>query len=125
MNWRSWIPEHVQRSPQPLMEDIAQWIMGFPWVVERPCDLSRSVRMFAVDCEPLQRRRMWLVGGLRGGCGIAVILPAEVANEMEGQGLTRCIAPMPPGHVLTYAREDVDRTQLDAIVLESYSQALR
>ena len=45
--------------------DVHEWVLGLPWVVERPTDGTRpDVRLFAVDCEPLQRRQLWLVTGL-------------------------------------------------------------
>jgi hypothetical protein len=94
-------------------------------VVERPYSVSTpGVRTFAVDCEPLARRRLWLVSGLRDGCGISVIVPTDAANELELLGLTTPVAPMPPGHVLVCVREDVDEADLDRVVLAAYSHAL-
>ena len=60
--------------------DVHDWVLGLPWVVERPTDGTRpDVRLFAVDCEPLQRRQLWLVTGLElahdGRVGIAVVMP--------------------------------------------------
>src|SRR5512139_2164815 len=88
MTWRSGVPGGAKGLPESLSDDTAEWILGLPWVVERPYSLSTpGVRTFAVDCEPLARRRLWLVSGLRDGCGIAVIVPAEVAYQLQVTGL--------------------------------------
>jgi hypothetical protein len=111
--------------PRPPIDDLEAWILGLPWVVERPYSLDTpGVRTFAVDCEPLARRRLWLVSGLRDGCGISVIVPADLATHLELLGLITPSAPMPPGHVLACIRQDVGQADIDRVVLKAYSYAL-
>jgi hypothetical protein len=94
-------------------------------VIERPYSLDTpGVRTFAVECEPLARRRMWLVSGLREGSGISVIVPADVATRLEQQGLATASAPMPPGHVLVAVDDDLGMAALERVVLDAYSHAL-
>jgi hypothetical protein len=125
MTWSRKASGGAKGAPSAAPDDFQQWILGLPWVVERPYSLSTpGVRTFAVDCKPLARRRLWLVIGLRDGCGVSVIVPAETARELEVLGLTVPIAPMPPGHVLVCVRDGVDQDSLDRVVLEAYSRAL-
>ena len=76
------------------------WLRGIacsslPWVVERSYNVGTpGVRSFAIDCEPLDRRRLWLVTGLQLGLqadsvGIAVIVPFETASAVEDAGWGR------------------------------------
>jgi hypothetical protein len=124
MTWSREASGGAKGAPGPPSDDFHRWILSLPWVVERPYSVSTpGVRTFAVDCEPLARRRLWLVSGLRDGCGVAVIVPAAAARELELIGLTAPIAPMPPGHVLVCVRDGVDEADLDRVVLEAYSHA--
>jgi hypothetical protein len=125
MTWSRETSGGAKGAPGLPSDDLQEWILGLPWVVERPYSVSTpGVRTFAVDCEPLARRRLWLVSGLRDGCGISVIVPTDAANELELLGLTAPVAPMPRGHVLVCIREDVDEADLDRVVLDAYSHAL-
>jgi hypothetical protein len=125
MTWSRKASGDAKGAPNPPADDFHRWILSLPWVVERPYSLSTpGVRAFAVDCEPLARRRMWLVSGLRDGCGVSVIVPAETARQLELLGFTAPVAPMPPGHVLVCVRDDVDEASLDLVVLEAHSRAL-
>jgi hypothetical protein len=114
----------------PAPDDFHEWVLSLPWVVERPYSLATpGVRTFAVDCEPLDRRQMWLVTGLRksfdGDPGIAVIVPGDAASEIEQAGRGRNLSPMPAGHVLMTVRGEVgDRARIEALVLSAYSFAM-
>jgi hypothetical protein len=46
-------------------DDFHEWVLSLPWVVERPYALATpGVRGFGVECEPLDRRQLWLLTGL-------------------------------------------------------------
>jgi hypothetical protein len=109
-----------------------QWVLSLPWVVERPFDAENAaVRTFAVDCEPLGRRRVWLVTGLDPdfwgeGTRLGVIVPAESAEVLEELGWGRFAMPMPDGHVLVtidHPRND-PRPDVEALVLSAYGYAM-
>ena len=112
--------------------DFHKWVLSLPWVVERP--YSRHApggRCFGVDCEPLGRRQLWLMTGLdrdeqTGGLGLAVIVPRDAANDIEGAGWGRQIAPLPRRHVLVAVDGAAFDRQRDAeaLVLTAYGYAL-
>ncbi|MDQ1449474.1 MAG: hypothetical protein QOC79_2445 [Actinomycetota bacterium] len=116
----------------PAFDDFHDWVLSLPWVVERPYSLGTpGVRSFAVECEPLGRRRLWLLTGLHrelevGGIGIAVIVPVEAAGAIEGAGWGRSIAPMPVRHVMvTVYGETADRREdIEALALTAYGYAM-
>jgi hypothetical protein len=116
----------------PALDDFHEWVLSLPWVVERPYSLgARGVRSFAVDCEPLQRRRLWLVTGLEPrqhakSIGVAVILPLEEAHNVERAGCGRRVAPMPAGHVLmTICSDAADRApDIERVAISAYSYAM-
>ena len=113
-------------------EDFHDWLLSLPWVVERPYSLGTpGVRAFAIDCEPLGRRQLWLVTGLRGrldaeGMGLAVILPTEAAVELERGGWGRSLLPMPGGHALVSMNGDTvnGRQDVELLVLTAYGYAM-
>lgn len=112
-------------SPSVDRDALHDWVSSLPWVVERPYSVGvRGVRVFAVDCEPLGVRRIWLVTGLPNSSGIAVIVPASVAEDFDILNLARPLAPMPPGHVLATLSRDADRYDTERVVIEAYSDAL-
>jgi hypothetical protein len=109
--------------------DIHDWILSLPWVVERP--FSPGIRCFGVECEPLGRSRLWLVTGMQrqfdaAGVGMAVIIPTEVAAELERADRGFVVSPMPRRQALMVVRaESFTPTQeLEAIVLTAYSCAM-
>jgi hypothetical protein len=112
----------------PLSNDVVAWVLSLPWVVERPYSLGISgVRMFAVDCGPLEVRHVWLLTGLFGEENdVAVIVPADVGDELEAAGVAMPMAPMPPGHVLTRLRTipRLAPTELEAVILDAYAWAM-
>jgi len=113
-------------------DDLHEWVLSLPWVVERPYSVGTpGVRAFAVDCEPLGRRQLWLLTGLQralesDGIGIAVIVPAEVADKIETTGWGRSLAPMPDRHsmVAVYGDAVGRRADLEALVLTAYGFAM-
>lgn len=115
-----------------VLPNFHDWVLSLPWVVERPYGLGASdVRTFAVDCEPLDRRRLWLVSDLRqsrrlSDIDIAVIIPHEVAHHIELMGWGRSLSPMPEGHVLTGISDSaISRPHdLEAFILTAYSYAM-
>jgi len=116
----------------PVFKDFHDWVLSLPWVVERPYSLSTpGVRSFAVDCQPLDRRQLWLITGLQQPpreprISVAVIVPVEAAEAIENSGWGDPVTPMPAGHVLLAAKsETVDRRQtLEALALTAYSCAI-
>src|SRR5437762_1068148 len=101
------------------------WITSLPWVVERPLNLGlRGGRTFAVDCEPLAIRRLWLVTGLPPTRGIAAVFPERVAAELELAGLARPVATLPAGHVLVEEVAAVTCDDVEWLVLEAYHSAM-
>src|SRR5213076_1906959 len=66
------------------LDRLQEWVLSLPWVVERPDDDNTAgVTCFAVDCEPLGRRRVWLLAGLTNDhhtSGVAVVLPIDAAT---------------------------------------------
>ena len=110
--------------------DFYAWVLGLPWVVERPYELAPGVRTFAVDCPPLDIRRLWLVTGF-GSAGVdvpqvSVIVPTEVSSAVEDAGWGRPIVSMPAGHVLMGIGAESASAPVDveALVLTGYRYAM-
>jgi hypothetical protein len=116
----------------PAFDAFHEWVLSLPWVVERPCGLDTpGVRCFGVDCEPLGRRRLWLISGIRGelntdGLGLAVIVPVAAAAKIEDLGWGRIVSPMPGGHVLVIVSRDsfACRQELEALVMAAYGYTM-
>jgi hypothetical protein len=94
-------------------------------VVERPYVVRvRGARAFAIDCQPLDIRRMWLVTGLPYGRGIALIVDNSRADRYEAAGVVTRITPMPALHTLVGLSEDVGEFDLEQLILEVYGSLL-
>ena len=109
--------------------DFFAWVLSLPWVVERPYELAPGVRTFAVDCEPLAVRRLWLVTGLGQQADarpkVSVIVPLEVSWEIERAGWGRRVANMSPDHVLMSVRRDeTGEGDAEALVLTADRYAM-
>ena len=125
-------PTATTTTVAPAFADLHDWVLSLPWVVERPYSLGTpGVRCFGVDCEPLGRRRLWLITGMQrhldaDGVGLAVIVPAGIANDLEDVGSVRIVAPMPGCHVLAtvHASSIACRQDLEALVLTAYGCAM-
>jgi len=113
-------------------DDFHEWVLSLPWVVERPISLDTpGVRFFGVDCEPLGRRRLWLLTGLRhvlgiNWMGLAVVVPWHAANDIECAGWGRSVAPMPGKHALVNVHTELLGRQhdIEALVLAAYGYAM-
>jgi hypothetical protein len=107
---------------------LEEWVLRMPWVVERPDGFAPGVRVFGVDCEPINVRRVWLVTGMGDagpdGDGVAVILPNYVARFVEELGWAWTAAPLPVGHVLMKASSFADPREIEALVRTAYDCAL-
>ena len=106
--------------------DLHEWVLSLPWVVEWPYALGiEGVRTFAVECEPIGRRQLWLLTGMQRS-NIAVIVPVEAARVIEDVGWGLPVSPMPSGHVLMMPSTDVTARPRDveALVLSAYSHAM-
>ena len=109
-----------------------EWVLSLPWVVERPCSVgARGVRGFAVDCEPLDRRQLWLVTGLQrrlrpSSVDVAVIVPHEAARAIEEAGWARAVTPMPGWRVLMRASAEAMTAphRVEALALSAYCWAM-
>ncbi|MCU1427664.1 MAG: hypothetical protein JWL83_1664 [Actinomycetia bacterium] len=126
----------VGASPPIAPGNVAEWVRSLPWVVERPAD-SRSpgVRLFAVDCPPLRRRRVWLVTGLgqqmdagaTESADVAAVMPVEASRVAEDAGWDVLRAtPLPADHVLMTLGRDTARMResIEAFVLAAYNYAM-
>ena len=121
------VVERTRRS-----SDVHDWVLGLPWVVERPTDGTRpDVRLFAVDCDPLQRRQLWLVTGLEpahdGRVGIAAVMPAAAIRSSNARGwVTHSATPLPDGHVLVtlHGEFTAEPAEIEAFVLRAYNYAM-
>jgi hypothetical protein len=126
------VPDVVATSEGPAVADFHEWVLSLPWTVERPSSIGTpSVRCFGVDCEPLGRRQLWLLTGMRcdvdpTGLGLAVIVPRAAAKEVAKRGWGRTVAPMPAGHSLVTVNADRVplREDVEALVLTAYSYAM-
>jgi hypothetical protein len=109
-----------------------EWVLSLPWVVERPFSLETpGVRCFAVDCDLLGRRQLWLVTGLdnnggTSGPGITVLVPRQAANAIESTGQGRAVAPMPDGHALVTmdASSCQQPQEVEALLFTAYCYAM-
>lgn len=132
MTRRRRAPKTSTSESAPALDDFHDWVLGLPWVIERPYSLGTpGVRSFAVDCEPLGLRQLWLLTGLQrelevDGNGIAVIVPLPAAAAIEDAGWGRTVALMPAGRVVvTVSRDAVGRREhIEALVLTAYNCAM-
>jgi hypothetical protein len=114
--------------------DFHQWVLSLPWVVERPTDgTSPGVRIFAVDCQPLHRRQLWLVTGLdqlplAGELNdIAAIMPLAATRTPQATAWeVRQATPLPADHVLVSLKDEVsqEHEDIEAFVLAAYNYAM-
>jgi hypothetical protein len=129
------IPRRPARrgSPDPasplVLHEFHAWVTSLPWVVERPDAAVPDARVFGVDCEPLGRRRLWLVTGLRkhlGVADIAVIVPDDAAAAIEAVGWASRWAQLPANHFLMVANDEAAREhrEIEALAIAAYSYAM-
>ena len=122
--WRRETSAREKRANERTLDPFHRWILSLPWVVERPFVGAPRVRTFAVECEPLGIRQVWLVTGHTNGQGVAVIVPVALADDLETAGRVRTVAPMPVDHVLARVSEEVAADDLERIVIAAYSCAI-
>ena len=123
----SWKCDRPPQDPRAAVERDAfhDWILSLPWVVERPYVLGiRGVRAFAVDCPPLDIRRMWLVTGLPSGRGVALIVESSQADAYVNAGVAAPLAPMPARHTMITLSDDLGDSGLERVILDVYSTLL-
>ena len=121
MRWMN-NPSHPARRRPPASDEFHTWVLSLPWVVERPYfSEPLGIRVFAIACEPLEIRQLWLVTGLVSR--VAVVVPDSVAQSYEADGLGRPIASMPADHTF-FGLYDVPAIDLERVVLEAYGVAL-
>src|SRR3954447_20072531 len=115
---------------------VIDWVLSLPWVIERPEDRRwPSVRVFAIECPPLDRQRMLLVMGVPSTApdgttydtDVAAVMPVAAAFEADAAGWEVHGAPTSPaGQVLvTLARDAThERDDIEALVLAAYGHAM-
>jgi hypothetical protein len=92
--------------PRWLDESLGRWLVGLPWVVERPPFQERpGLRCFAIDCAPLGLRRVWaLVGPFTKETDPAssthVVLPNWLADHTQSSGDGTIAASLGDRHAL-------------------------
>jgi hypothetical protein len=107
--------------------DLHDWVLSLPWVVERTGSAGApEVRTFAVDCEPLGRRQLWLVTGLAMTNELAVIVPESAARLLEASGVGRTISVMPAVNALVALTDGAagDPQLVEEVVLAGYCHAM-
>jgi hypothetical protein len=122
-----WKRDPLPRNPRSCVDrdPFHDWILSLPWVVERPPVAGiRGVRAFAVDCQPLDIRRMWLVTGLPLGRGIALVVENSRAEAYEAAGVATPITPMPARHTMVGLSEDLGEAELERVILDVYGTLL-
>jgi hypothetical protein len=112
------------------MERLNSWLLGLPWVVERPglADVP-GLRWFAIDCEPLGRRRLWVLTGPLGDMApkwlcVTVVLPASTALGIVDDGDGALTARIGDQHWLVSLRIDTtneaNAARLEKVLLIGY-----
>ena len=129
-------PKSSSAEAIPAFGEVVEWVLSLPWVVERPADARwPSVRIFAIECPPLERRGMWLLTGVAKpapdgntyATDLAAVMPVAASGEAETAGWeVHGATPAPGDHVLmTLARDAVhEREDVEAFVLAAYSHAM-
>jgi hypothetical protein len=112
------------------IERLYGWLLGLPWVVERPgTSAAPRLRWFAVDCEPLGRRRLWLLTGALDDIatdefGVHVVVPTPAARRIVDAGEGSVVAPIGDHHNLVSLRLDAtqgaDGAPLERMLLLGY-----
>ena len=120
----------------PAHGELVEWVLSIPWVVERAADARwPSVRLFAIECPPLERRRVWLLKGVTKptpdghtyGTDLAAFMPVEARAGADAAGWEVHRATLSKAdHVLmTLARDTPhERDDIEAFVLAAYSYAM-
>jgi hypothetical protein len=91
-----------------------------------------GVRCFAVDCEPLGRRRLWLLTGSLGplaanGCLVHIVVPASASCWLVAAGAAVLVAPIGAEHDLVSLLVEGDRAgaaHLKRMLLVGYEASL-
>jgi hypothetical protein len=123
--------EHVLPAS---IERLHSWLLGLPWVVERPgMAEAPGLRWFAVDCAPLGRRRLWLLTGALDGIPINrpvvhVVLPTPTAHCVARAHSSSVVSAIVGGHDLVSIPIDDDQSPDDAglqhVLLLGYEASL-
>jgi hypothetical protein len=124
-------PQTAARNEGTPLDRFHEWLLSVPWVAERPSLATPGVRCFGVDCPPLGRRELCLMTGLPrhvdvDGIGMAVIVTAHAAYDLESGGRGLIVAPMPRGRALVTVHGEAlsGRQELEALALTAYDCAM-
>jgi hypothetical protein len=124
-------PDEVE-LPRWLDERLERWLMGLPWVVERPPFQDRpALRCFAIDCAPLGLRRVWaLVGPFTKETDPAssahVVLPNWLADHTQSSGDGTIALSLGDRHALVSLdsqRKPIGVERLHSLLLLAYAAA--
>jgi hypothetical protein len=94
------------------MEGLHDWLLSLPWVVERPgIPELPELRWFAVDCEQLHRRRVWLLRGrLTATPGdeltVHIVIPRAAPRAVASSGAGTVVTCLAPDYELISLRLD-------------------
>jgi hypothetical protein len=125
---------HIETAPA--FGDIHEWVRSLPWVVEERTDARwPDVRVFVIDCPPLDRHQFLLASHPAGqtafgqtyGTNLAVIMPIEASERAEAEGWNvHSAMPLAAGHALLTIGGDpaLERNAIEAFVLAAYSHAM-
>jgi hypothetical protein len=74
-----------------MLGELCTWATGMPWVVENPCDVRETLKLFMLDCSPLSCHEPWFAinaidDDTDDGSGILVILPDSIADRATAIG---------------------------------------
>jgi hypothetical protein len=116
----------------PTSNDLHEWVLSLPWVVERPAQSWQpSARCFAVDCAPLNRRRAWLVTDAPWSANtdalrIAAVMPAVAVATMASDGWLVWAKSLRSERVIVLLEDGSTRarTEVEAFLLVAYNHAL-
>jgi hypothetical protein len=131
------VPEggpHLRGKIPAELAALTDWVLGLPWVIER-AEFAQApgVRCIAVECDLLDRRRIWLLVGDIGWEGtdnhlITLVLSAELSDHALAAVSATLVAELPSGHRLVSVptpRHESEFAALRTLMLAAYMGALQ
>jgi hypothetical protein len=82
-----------------MLGELCIWATSMPWVVESPCAVRETLKLFVLECTPLACHEPWFAinaidDDTDDGPGIIVILPDAVADRATATGGRAGIEPI-------------------------------
>jgi hypothetical protein len=110
------------------------WLLGLPWVVERPgIAEAPQLRWFGLNCPPLHIRRLWLFTGSLGDfptdeLGVLVVVPTGAARPLVEAGDGTLVAAVGDQDSLVLlgfdTMDQVDDVRLERTLFVAYDACL-